>query len=182
MYENLGKKLKHLRQKKQMTLKDLSEKTNLSISFLSQVERSKSSVTLASLRRISEALGATPNSLLTSKDEYHPSIMRSTEGEEHSSENLHFLYKNLSGDVPDPVFEPIIATLLPGEKDNTPYGHKGQEFLYVLEGVLSVILENKKYYLYAGDSLHIDSSTIHVWYNDTEKPIKLLLIHSVNTD
>lgn len=60
MNSNIGFSIKKLRKNKKMTLKDVSEKTNLSISFLSQVERSICSVTLESLRKISEALEVSP--------------------------------------------------------------------------------------------------------------------------
>ncbi|MDU2662878.1 MAG: DNA-binding protein, partial [Clostridioides difficile] len=39
MNKDIGAKIKQLRTQKQMTLKDMSEKTNLSIGFLSQLER-----------------------------------------------------------------------------------------------------------------------------------------------
>ena len=48
----IGHILKKLRKERKLTLKDLAEQTGVSISFLSQVERGKSSVTLESLRKI----------------------------------------------------------------------------------------------------------------------------------
>lgn len=51
METDLGKLIKALRVGKRKTLKQISEKTELSISFLSQVERGKSSITLESLKK-----------------------------------------------------------------------------------------------------------------------------------
>ena len=55
MKDNIGEIIKKLRLEHQLTLKEVAERTGLSISFLSQVERSKSSITLQSLSRIAEA-------------------------------------------------------------------------------------------------------------------------------
>ena len=57
----IGEQLRKLRKEHNMTLKTLSDKTNVSISFLSQVERNKCNVTLESLRKISDALNVNPS-------------------------------------------------------------------------------------------------------------------------
>lgn len=54
--EEINKKIKELRIQKGLTLKDLSERTELSISFLSQVERGTTSLAITSLKKIADAL------------------------------------------------------------------------------------------------------------------------------
>nr|WP_319801597.1 helix-turn-helix transcriptional regulator [Bhargavaea beijingensis] len=49
--EEVYKEIKRLRQSNGYTLKDLSNKTGLSISFLSQVERGSSSLAITSLKK-----------------------------------------------------------------------------------------------------------------------------------
>ena len=53
---DIGKKIRDLRHKKKMTLKGLAQKTNLTISYLSQIERSLLTPSLKSLINISIAL------------------------------------------------------------------------------------------------------------------------------
>ena len=60
MNRSLGQKIKSIRKDKQKTLKQVAEQTGFSISFLSQLERGKSSATLESLKKISVALGVSP--------------------------------------------------------------------------------------------------------------------------
>ena len=50
--ESVSKKIRKIRREKNITLKELSEKTELSVSFLSQFERGISSITLVSLKKI----------------------------------------------------------------------------------------------------------------------------------
>ncbi|WP_027415124.1 helix-turn-helix domain-containing protein [Aneurinibacillus terranovensis] len=175
---NVGKRLKELRKEKKMTLKQVAEKTNLSISFISQVERSQSSVTLTSLNKIAMALGVSINDFFPANYTPKASILRKEEQKEFKFENSNFIFTSLSGNIENPVFEPLLATLLPGEKKATPYSHEGQEFGYVLQGTLTILLENEKYDLHAGDSIHINSSVPHNWINMTQKPVQVLWVNS----
>ncbi len=56
MINEIAEKIRNLRKEKNLTLKDLGEKTGLSISFLSQVENSSSSLAITSLKKIADAL------------------------------------------------------------------------------------------------------------------------------
>ena len=56
MTNDIGVKIKQLRNMKKLTLKELSAKTDLSIGFLSQVERGVTSLAIASLENIAAAL------------------------------------------------------------------------------------------------------------------------------
>ncbi|USG66566.1 XRE family transcriptional regulator [Brevibacillus ruminantium] len=173
----IGKQIKALRLQKKMTLKQISEKTNLSISFLSQVERSQSSITLTSLKKISNALGVNPSYFFSEGEEdSKPSIIRRGYGKEVQINRSQFIIQNLSGKLSNPVFEPVLATLMPGDKKVASYSHIGQEFIYVLEGTLTVLLQEEEYDLLPGDSMHIDSNTPHNWYNRSKSPVKLLCV------
>lgn len=57
----IGKNLRQLRKEHGMTLKEVSDKTELSISFISQVETNKSSITIESLMKIAEVFHVTPS-------------------------------------------------------------------------------------------------------------------------
>jgi transcriptional regulator with XRE-family HTH domain len=175
---DIGKRIKAIRLKKKMTLKQVAEKTELSISFLSQVERSQSSITLTSLKKVAEALGVSAAHLFPPDDIQKASIIRQGSRKQLQFHQSSFIYTNLSGDLSNPIFEPILATLLPGEKKASPLSHQGQEFGYVLEGVLTILLEHEQYELYPGDSIHIDSTTPHNWINLTNNPVKVLWVIS----
>jgi transcriptional regulator with XRE-family HTH domain len=177
MNRDIGILIKNLRKSKKMTLKEVSEKTNLSISFLSQVERSLCSITLQSLRKISEALGVSPSYFFPDTIQMDRDMIRrgTHKQSEHQSS---FIYSDLSGNVSNPLFVPILVTLLPGDKRETPFSHEGQEFIYVTEGTLTIILDNTEYDLFPGDSIHMDSNTPHNWFNKTNKPTNFIFVSS----
>src|SRR5699024_5701665 len=92
--------------------------------------------------------------------------------------NTDFIYKGLTGDVQNPVFEPMLVILLPGEEDKTVSAHRGEEFIYVLSGTLTVKLNDEVSELEPGDSFHINSTISHTWYNSTSAVVKLIYVYS----
>src|SRR5699024_12102778 len=90
----------------------------------------------------------------------------------------NFSYTSLVGRMKKADFTPAIIELNAGESQKVPYTHSGQEFVYVLSGQLEVELEGVKETLYENESIHIDSSLAHHWYNDTDEVTVLLLVSS----
>ena len=70
----------------------------------------------------------------------------------------------------------MLVTLLPGEnmQNIVPYSHTGEELVYVLEGVLTIVLKHQCLDFHAGDCAHYFASTPHEWINRTDKLVKLI--------
>lgn len=60
------------------------------------------------------------------------------------------------------------------------YLHDGEEFIYVLEGILTVFAEGGEYTLNPGDSIQIHSPHPHNWINQTNRITKILAINTPN--
>lgn len=182
MHKSIGEKIKYLRKTNKLTLKEVSDQTDLSISFLSQVERMKSSLTLESLKKISEVLHVNPSYFFFDEENKRSEsvIVRGVEDELDLTVN-QFLYKDLSGNSSNLNFSPMLVVLNPGENKGKPLTHSGNEFLYILEGHLTVLVDNVEHFLSAQDSIIIDSNASHYWLNHTDKPVKFLCVSSENT-
>ncbi len=176
MGQEIGEKLKVLRTSQKMTLKELSEKTNLSIGYLSQLERGLTSVAISSLENIANALGVSLSHFFEPPTTNENRITRSFEQKLSIIENSRFIYHNLGNDTETENMSPYIITILPNytHEEVIPYSHDGEEFVYVLEGILTVVLENQRHELYPGDSMHIKSTLKHNWDNYTTKLVKIL--------
>ena len=176
MGQEIGAKLKVLRTSQKMTLKELSEKTNLSIGYLSQLERGLTSVAISSLENIANALGVSLSHFFEPPTTNENRITRSFEQKLSIIENSRFIYHNLGNDTETENMSPYIITILPNytHEEVIPYSHDGEEFVYVLEGILTVVLENQRHELYPGDSMHIKSTLKHNWDNYTTKLVKIL--------
>lgn len=166
----MGNTLKSLRKERKLTLKDLAEKTGVSISFLSQVERGKSSVTLESLKKIADALGINP-SVFFANDDLQDDL---------NTRRERFYYKDLSDGIQGANFSPILVTLQPGENEGNAFSHGGHEFLFVVEGLLTVEVDGKQIQLSEQQSILFDAHKTHYWFNHTEQVVRFLVVSSAN--
>lgn len=57
---------------------------------------------------------------------------------------------------------------------------KGKNFIYVLEGILTLLHKDREYSLYPGDSAHYLSTDEHNWTNKTNKVVKFLCVSVPN--
>ncbi|MFS0786408.1 XRE family transcriptional regulator [Shouchella sp. 1P09AA] len=173
MRQSIGLEIKRIRKQKTFTLKQLAEKTGLSISFLSQIERGKSSMTLESLNKISDAFDISTSQFF-SNDAHDDRPIKKQNIVKDSTDFFH--YQSLLGAMADPIFEPRIVTLMPTKERITPFIHEGQEFIYVLKGTLTFVYKDTMYELQEGDSFHFESTEAHNWINYSEETVKLLQV------
>ena len=75
-----------------------------------------------------------------------------------------------------PAFTPLLVVMKPNQNEGDPITHEGQEFLYVLEGQLTVQIAEKLHTLNAFDSIMVDSRDMHYWYNYTDNNVRFLCI------
>ncbi|MBD7945876.1 XRE family transcriptional regulator [Psychrobacillus sp. AK 1817] len=165
---SIGTILKDLRKERKLTLKELAELTEVSISFLSQVERGKSSVTLESLKKIADALKVNPTVFFSDV----------SSNDQLAEIRQQFYYKDLSNGLQDASYTPILVTLQPGEDKGNAFSHSGHEFLFVVEGTLTVVVDGKEEELKEQGSTMFDANLLHYWYNLTDKPVRFLVISS----
>lgn len=164
----LGTTLKMLRKKRKLTLKQLSEETGLSISFLSQVERGKSNMTLETLRKVADVLDVNPGVFFEEEQA----------GTAPMKPDARFHYKDLSHGVEEAALSPLLVTLHPDETDWNPFSHSGFEFLFVLEGTLTVEIDGERFSLSEQESVLFDARKTHYWANHTDRVARFLVVSS----
>jgi len=180
MHNDIGEKVNQLRSSKNMTLKELSEKVDLSTSFLSQAERGLTSITINTLKKIAAALEVDMNYFFSPPESIKPLIRRSYEQEVFRIDESKFIYYNLGSDLVNKKLDPMIVTILPGEigENIVLSGHPGEEFLYVLEGIFTIMIDKNEHEMFPGDSIHFSSTVPHDWVNHTNKLVKILIVSS----
>jgi len=182
MQQGIGENIKALRLGSKMTLKDLSEATGLSIGFLSQVERGLTALAITSLEKIAQALEVDLSYFFPMKSKSDSEVMKSYEREVFQVENNQFIHYHLSNQLENMDILPKLVEILPmsEDKDIPTHQHDGEEFVFVLEGVFTLILNSERRDLYPGDSAHFSSTTVHNWANFTNKTVKVLVVHTPN--
>lgn len=173
--EEINKKIKELRIQKGLTLKDLSERTELSISFLSQVERGTTSLAITSLKKIADALNKKMAEFFeeTSNQKY---VVKANEHHPFNIKGSEFTYVRKNGEFAGRLLEPILVTLTPNQKQTQKFGHPGEEFYYVVEGMVVFQLEGEEYLVRKGDSIHFPSTIPHTVENPSNEEAILLSV------
>ncbi|MGG0642546.1 XRE family transcriptional regulator [Sporosarcina gallistercoris] len=176
MTTEIGQEIKKVRIEKAMTLKSVSELTGYSISFISQLERGKSSATLESIKKIAIALKVSPSRFFEQYEEAEG--MEVSAVTKKRSRNNGVFYEDLGANLLKRDFVPMLVTLQPGETDGSPIVHSGQEFIYVLEGNLTVQLDGRYHELLPGEKIMYISARPHYWFNYGAKETRFLCISS----
>ncbi|XMB85251.1 XRE family transcriptional regulator [Mycoplasmatota bacterium WC44] len=179
---DIGRKIKELRTKNSLTLRELGEMTELSTGFLSQLERGLTTIAVDSLEAIAKALDVSLSFFFSVPRKRESSILRSYEREIFNKNELGFIDYLLSNDLTDKNILPRIIEVLPSltHEEVEVYQHKGEEFIYILEGILTLYIDDQRSDLYPGDSAHINSNIGHNWANYSNKIVKLLAINTPN--
>lgn len=176
----VGLRIRDLRRSRRLTLEALSQASGLSKSFLSDIERGRCDVTLTSLQRIAQALGVQLADFfpVEEPDGTAPKIVRAQQRREFRiAETERTVYASLTGMLPDKQLEALHVTLLPdGRQRATPYSHAGEEFGFILEGVLTLIYGDQEFELGPGDSIHFRSTVPHAWENRTKRPVRAIWV------
>jgi transcriptional regulator with XRE-family HTH domain len=177
----VGKAIRTLRKEKGLSLRELSRLAGLSTSFLSMVERGRSSLALTSLNNVAKALDTDLADLFESERKVRvshplPHVSRAEEDGRLSIASSQRVYRVLSPRAPGLVFEPLLVTVRPHSDLEEPYSHEGEEFAYVIEGELVFAIQGEEYRLGPGDSIHLLSTVPHAIRNETDEPAKILWV------
>jgi len=167
MATNIGERIKQLRVEKKMTLADLSEMTSISVSYLSQIERDKTTPSLATIIEIGNALGTNPGYFFEIDSE-HAFVIRANIENEESNVNQNVDVFPLS-----PVIEPSRLrvwqyNLEPGKEITGTPEADSEKFCFILKGKLTLEIGEEVLTLSKGDSIAFDAAHSYIWRNDDE--------------
>ncbi len=179
----VGEKVRELREKNGRTLQDMADRTGYSSALLSQIENHMVSPPLGALFKIARALDVKvgaffgddprePFAIVRKDERRHISRFASKEGVSYG-----YAYESLGFDKKDRHMEPFLVTLEPATlKSEKLSAHDGEEFIFVLEGEMEVILAKHKDVLYPGDCIYYDSTIPHKVQCHREIPAKILAV------
>jgi len=183
--EDVGLRIRSMRQEQGLTLKDIAEQVNLSVGFLSQLERGKTSGSLLSLRRICAAIGCSLSELL---DEPLPDLHTSepqyatTTPPEQVLIHLpkpNLTHRVLTSNLHSRTLEALI-TEYPAAYHQRKNYHEREEFGYVLEGVLILEVKDDEILLHSGDCFQILPFVPHAYRTTKDEGARVLMASTGN--
>jgi transcriptional regulator with XRE-family HTH domain len=165
----IGTKVHALRLKKKIGLVDLGKHTGLSPALLSKIERGHLFPTLPTLLRIAMVFGVGLEYFFAdAREKPLVAVTRKSERVElpdrPGARDAAFRFASLDYPATERRFNCYHAEFLPIAREKLrPHEHAGVEFIYVIEGVLSVHLDGEEHALEAGDSIYFDSTIPHAY-------------------
>ncbi|MBQ5953762.1 MAG: cupin domain-containing protein [Lachnospiraceae bacterium] len=171
--KTLGAKLKAIREEKEYTLKQVAERSGLSIGFISQVERDQTDPSLSSLKKLVAALDVKLGSLFDQEEAAHVVVKH---GEGRILEIDSKVTCELLATTPGKTMEPMFKTIEPGGESGLVDPHGGEEFILVEEGSLHVQIGSNQYDLFKGDSVYFEGNQPHAWSNKTDQTCVVLWV------
>jgi len=168
---NLGQKIKNLRQRKGISRQQIVERTGLSKPLLSQIESEVVAPPVATLLKISKALNVNIGYFFQEEETGKRAVVVRKNERKQVFRRIHedpskvgYYYESLAYPKADKHMEPFqVQFEIKRKEDLIFFTHKGEEFVFILEGQLEFNYENETFLLEAGDSLYFDSSLPHAF-------------------
>ncbi len=174
----VGPRLRRLRLKRGYSLAKVAQAVGVSVGFLSALERSQMSASIATLRRLARFYRLSILSLFD-PSEANPGRVRPSERKVLEAGNGIRMELLSWGNT---VMEPHIFRIAPAAGSGESYTHEGEEFLYILKGTIEIALDGgETNRLEEGDSFYFESSTPHRWVNPGKKEAWVLWVNTPPT-
>lgn len=172
---NIGVKIKQLRTLYGLTQEELADRCELTKGFISQIENDLTSPSISTLTDILAALGTNLKGFF-SDDEEEKIVFTNEDYFTKVSEESQITW--LVPNSQKNEMEPILFELKGSCETTIDMPHEGQEFGYVLEGKIQIIIGNKKYLCQAGETFYFTTNKNHYLRNLTNLPAKIIWVTS----
>ncbi len=173
----IGEKIKSLRIEKQLTQEELANRCELSKGFISQIENDLTSPSIATLVDILQILGTNLNEFFSEEINERVSFT-SDDMFETYDEELKYRLKWLVPDAQKNDMEPILITLEPSGKYKEETPHEGEEFGFVLHGIINLHLGDKIYKIRKGESFYFKPKYNHYISNEGKTEATVIWVSS----
>ena len=196
----LGERIAEIRKTYSLSREVLSERSGVSADLISKIEDDGLIPDLAPLIKISRGLGVRLGTLLDDHEQLGPVICRAGDASSSSrfktglpeptaSTNVRSFqvgaatdkghhgmsFFALAADKTGRHMEPFIVAIEPDAKQEKS-AHEGEEFIYVMEGTLTLEYGTDKQTLKTGDSVYYDSIVPHKVFSADNNPVKILAV------
>ena len=165
--EEIGERIKSLREERRLSLEQLSNLTGFDIELLSNIEVNKVQPQLGTLMKLAKALDSAFGRLISGVGDKLYSVTRKGEqtvvsrSTSQKGKRQIYTYKSLAPEVKGRHMEALIVQLEENPDDEMSV-HEGEEFIYVLDGIVSLKIGDDIFELDRGDSVYYLSTTPHL--------------------
>ncbi|MFA6800626.1 MAG: cupin domain-containing protein [Acholeplasmataceae bacterium] len=172
---NIGKKIRALRLGNDLTQEELANRLELTKGYISQLENNLTSPSMQTFFSLLEVLGTDVHQFFSLEEE-QTVVFKKDDFYEKENEQLKHM---ISWIVPNALkyeMEPIIIDIEPGGQSEIDNPHPGEEFGYVLDGQVVLVLNKKRYVIRKGETFYYLANKEHYLINQSSQHTKILWI------
>lgn len=160
---DISRRIKELRDAMGLTPDDLAERVGVPVSDISGYESGNREVPVSYLYALAKATGVDLTALITGSEAKLHQFCLVKKGDGLSvTRRKDYKYQALAYRFNRPAMEPFIVSVPPRERSEVSFNqHAGQEFIFMLEGRMEVLLGKEAVTLEPQDSLYFSSAIPH---------------------
>jgi transcriptional regulator with XRE-family HTH domain len=179
---DVGSRLRQLREQYNISMRGLAVKSGLSANALSMIERGKTSPSVSTLYKLSDALGVPITEFFSQQIERQEVVfLKATERSKITFAKGSM--EGLGGEQFIGKVSPFLVTLENGAGSGPNHmSHTGHEFVYCIRGKLEYRVEKQVFQLEAGDSLLFAAQLKHSWKSISENVTNALIVISEHSE
>lgn len=174
---SIGEKIKNMRLTHGLTQEELADRCELSKSFISLLERDLTSPSIATLTDILDVFNTTLENFFSQKKSEQYVFTKDDVFVKDSSEDgveINWLVYNAQKNE----MEPILVKIEPDSVLFDEEAHFGEEFGYVMSGIIKIEVKGKTFKVKKGESFYYSSDSSHKVYNDGKNVATVLMVSS----
>ena len=155
-------RIRELREILEISAIDIAQDIGISMETYLRYESGELDIPISILYKISSRLGVDATVLLTGEDPKMDTASVCRRGKGVKIERYPgYEFSSLAYNFKGRTIEPLLVYLDPSKKAAAPVTHSGQEFNYVIEGKIKIIIGQREYVLETGDSIYFDAGLPH---------------------
>ncbi len=171
---NIGKILKHLRARHRVSVRDVAERSGLSSSFISAVERGESDISLGRLARLAQFFDQDLGTFLGFSTQLsRPNFVRS-ESRSKVNRGRGVSYQVLH--LPGIDLDFIVVQMAPKAEFKNEIAHEGIDVVYVMEGEAVLRIDGVDYPMTTDDCCVFAAGYRHGMRNDSAQPVTVIAV------
>ena len=169
---SIGPKIRRLRHRRNLSLQQLSDRSDVSTAAIHKVEQGTMVPTITTLLKLAAALDR-PVSYFVDEERSTPPYVVFTPASERKpiyTSHRGIDLEGVSGPYGQYLVAAAVAEVAPGASSgDSPLRHAGEELILMLSGSLEVDVEDRTFRLGRGDSVHFHTEHEHRWRNPTKR-------------
>ncbi len=169
--DRIGDRMKKIRMRQDRTLEEIARASGLTRSMISKVENGKAAPAVGTLMRIAAALGVQGSTLLEESSSEAPVFQKSVLKEIPVNTERGFSFSPIASMRADKLMHPSLVRARKGEVKRHKLSHAGEEFIYILEGVIRAKVGENEFIMSAGDTLYFNTEESHSLMPMTEEAV-----------